>query len=162
MATSISRTPTSDGDSGGREDAVAKALAYLDAAERRLAATAAGRPPIAGIAANLGATFGPRIAVPLAQRLAEQPQMPHWRAMTTLAYLDEHRNPAIVPHVVRFAFATEREPEQELAARILGSIGGPAVASAVRAERDRVAASGRTVPPALAALATGPTRTPTV
>lgn len=159
MATTIPRTPPNAGDSSG---ALAKALAYLDAAGQRWAGSAAGAPPIAGIAANLGATFGAHIALPLAQRLAEQPQMPHWRAMATLAYLDEHRAPAIVPHIARFAFATERESEQELAIRILGSIGGPAVAAAVRAERDRVAAAGRAIPPALAALVGTPTRGPTV
>jgi len=155
----MARTGT-DTDAAGR-DALAKATAYLDGAARRFARTPAGAPPIAGVAANLAATFGPRLAGPLALRLLQQSQMPHWRAMATLAYLDQHRDASIVPSLARFAVQTTREPEQELAARILGSIGGPAVASAVRAERERVAATGRPFPPALAALASA-TRDPRV
>jgi hypothetical protein len=149
----MARTAT-DTDAAGR-DALAKATAYLDGAARKFARTPAGSPPIGGVAANLSATFGAQLAGPLALRLVQQPQTPHWRAMATLAYLDQHRDPSIVPSLARFVFQTTRGPEQELAIRILGSIGGPTVASAFRAERDRAAATGRRLDPALAALVDG-------
>ena len=135
--------------------ALEKATAYLDAAAQRFARSPAGHPPVTGVVANLTATFGSQLAGPLALRLSQQSGMPHWQAMSTLAYLDQHRDATVVPSLVRFAAQTRVAPQQELAVRILGSIGGPTVASNVRSERDRLAARGGTLPPALAALAGG-------
>lgn len=128
-----------------------RATAYLDAAAQRFARTPGGSPPIDGIVANLTATFGPQLTGALALRLTQQPDMPHWRAMSTLAYLDRHRDPAVVPSLVRFAAQTNVTPQQELAVRILGGIGGSAVAAAVQAERARRGF----LPPALAGLGGG-------
>ena len=146
---------TAAGATAGSRTALEKATAYLNAAARRFARSPAGHPPISGVVANLTATFGPQLAGPLALRLTQQSEMPHWQAMSTLAYLDQHRDGSVVPSLVRFAAQTNVAPQQELAVRILGSIGGPTVASSVRSERDRLAARGGTLPPALAALAGG-------
>jgi len=146
---------TAAGATAGSRTALEKATAYLDAAAQRFARTPAGHPPVGGVVANLTATFGAQLAGPLALRLAQQSNLPHWHAMSMLAYLDQHRDPSVVPSLVRFSAQTTVLPQQELAVRILGSIGGPAVASSVRSERDRLAAAGGSLPRALAALAGG-------
>jgi hypothetical protein len=140
-----------------RRSALEKATSFLERAQQRFARTPVGYPPIAGVVANLTATFGGQLAGPLSLRLAQQSNMPHWQAMSTLAYLDRHRDPTVVASLVRFAAQTSAAPQQELAVRILGSIGGSSVAASVRTERDRVASRGGTIPPALAALAGGST-----
>ena len=142
----------SDADTRGALD---KATAYLDAAAARFARTPAGTPPIHGIAANLSATFGPRLASALALRLVQQREMPHWRVMSTLAYLDRQRDPSVVPSLVRFAAQATVPVQQASAVRVLSGFSGSAVAASVRAERDRLAANGGSLPAPLAALSGG-------
>lgn len=141
---------TSDADA---RDALERATAYLEDAAQFFARTPARTPPIGPVAANLSATFGAALVGPLSLRLAQQRDQPHWRVMSTLLYLDSHRDPLIVPSLVRFAAQSSVPAQQELAVRLLGSIGGPSVASSVRDERDRLARTGGTLPRGLAALA---------
>lgn len=145
-------TTAADMDAAGRA-ALERASEYLDGAARYFARTPAGIPPVDGVLANLTATWGPTLARPLALRLAQRHDLPNWRVVTTLAYLDRHRDPVVVPSLVRFAARTEVPSQQEFAVRILASMQGPEVASSVRQERERWPAGGREFPAALASLA---------
>lgn len=145
-------TTAADMDAAGRA-ALERASEYLDGAARYFARTPAGIPPVDGLLANLTATWGPALARPLALQLAQRRDLPNWRVTAVLAYLDRHRDPVVVPSLVRFAARTEVPAQQEFAVRILASIDGPAVATSIRQERDRWPTSGREFPVALANLA---------
>lgn len=141
-----------DMDAAGRA-ALEQASEYLDGAAQYFARTAAGIPPVDGVLANLTATWGPTLARPLSLRLAQRSDLPNWRVVTILAYLDRHRDPVVVPSLVRFAARTEVPSQQEFAVRILASMQGPAIASSIREERARWPTGGREFPVALANLA---------
>lgn len=132
------------------------ALRRLDQLERRFASTVAGAPSPVATADNLTARFGGRLAELLALRLVKEPRQEQWRALTALAYLDRHRTPAVSDALIRFAAITPDPHTQQLAARVLGGIGDPALARKIAAERERLAAQGRSMPPAIAALASVP------
>lgn len=133
-----------------KRDALTKATAYLDSAARRFARTPAGTPPVRGVIANLSATFGRQLTGALALRLAQQRRMPQWQALSTLGYLAQHRDPSVVPALVRFAAQVRPGTAQSMAIGMLRDIGGSAVARAIRAEQRRM--PGGQIPQALAAL----------
>jgi hypothetical protein len=128
-----------------------KALQYLDLVERRFAGTVIGVPPVGPVVDNLSTTFGNRLAEFLALRLVKVPTMAEWRARTTLTYLQQHPTPAVTDALLRYA-ATAPSPLQAAAVRGITLARDPILTSKIAAEQTRLAASGRSLPPAVAQL----------
>ena len=133
-------------------------LRELTELERYFARTVAGTPPVASVAANLTRRFGARLTGFLALRLVQHPET-DWRSLVALAYLDQHKDPATTEPIIRFAAQTRARPLQAIAAQVLVRLGDPALPQKIRAERDRLAATGGSLPPAVASLAEPSTRT---
>jgi hypothetical protein len=138
-------------ESGG--DDFDKASRYLELLPARFAGTAARTPPVRGVLHNLSARYGGRLAEFLALRLVKQSQPANWEVLTSLAYLDQYKNPAVTEALIRFAARTTQPQWQQLATRVLRDLGDPALAAKLTAERGRLAQNGRSLPPALLALA---------
>jgi hypothetical protein len=136
-------------------DELTQAMQYLDDLQRRFAPTVLGAPPVTGVIQNLTTKFGGRLAELLALRLVQQPQ-PSWRVLTTLGYLDRHKNPATTEALIRFAAQTREPRLQQLVAQVVANLGDPALAQKLQAERDRLVAQGGALPPALASLSASP------
>lgn len=132
---------------------VEEASRYLDEAERWFARTVVGVPRVDAVVENLTRQHGGRLAEVLALRLVRVPSAPEWRARTALAYIERHPTPTVTEAVVRFATTTQLPQHQAAVARTLAAIDDPAMGSKVAAERERLARSGRSLPPALASLA---------
>ncbi|MFL5910942.1 MAG: hypothetical protein ACJ768_10280 [Gaiellaceae bacterium] len=128
---------------------------YLDDLQRTFAPTVAGAPRVTGVIEDLTRRFGGRLAEFLALRLVQQPQ-PSWRVLTTLGYLDRHKNPATTEALIRFAAQTREPRLQQLAAQVVANLGDPALAQKLQAERDRLVAQGGALPPALASITASP------
>jgi hypothetical protein len=132
------------------------ALRDLDDAERRFADTAAQTPPVRGAVEQLSARYGGRLAELLALRLVKQPGQASWRVLTTLAYLDGHKTPAVTEALIRFAAHTPSPKLQRMTAAVIAGLGDPQLRRKLTAERERLAAQGAAMPPALAALGDAP------
>lgn len=117
---------------------------FLDDKARRAARTAARVPKVMATVNQLSHMYGGRLAEFLAMRLARE-TMPRWRAMTALAYLDQHKTPKATDAIIQFAARTQARPLQEAAAVVLSRGGDPDL-------RRKLAAAG-TLPPALTRLA---------
>jgi hypothetical protein len=139
----------------GDDDPMRKATQYLDRVEARFVRTAALVPSIVGVVEVLTRAFGPRLTGSFALRLSQQPSAAHWRVMTKLAYLDEHKDPATTDALIRFAARTSLPIHERAAVQVLRELGDPALASKLEAERSRLLAAGRTLSPALASLVGG-------
>jgi hypothetical protein len=128
------------------------ALRYLNHVERSFGPTILGTPPVRGVVENLSATFGGRLAEFLALRLVKVPTAPAWRAQVTLAYLERHPTPAVTDALLRYASMTSAPALQAAVARAVTVAHDPALARKAQAEADRLARTGRTLPPAVAKL----------
>lgn len=129
------------------------ALRYLDGLERHFAGTVAGSPPVQVVVDTLSTRFGGQLAELLALRLVKETRQPSWRVLVTLAYLDRHRTPAVTDALIRYAAATQAPTLQNVSVRVLANLGDAALASKIRAERERLAARGGALPAPVAALA---------
>ena len=134
-------------------DDYVKAAQYLELLPGRFVGTVVQAPPVRGVLHNLNARFGSRLAEFLALRLVKQSQPANWEVLTSLAYLDQHKNPAVTEALIRFAVRAARPNWQQMAARVLKNLGDPALAARLAAERQRLAQAGRSLPPSLLSLA---------
>lgn len=125
---------------------------YLDQLERGFRGKVTSSPPVHAVVDNLTTRFGARVADALALRLVKLPTAPAWRVRTALAYLERHPTPAATAALIRFAAASEVPEDQAFAARVLRATRDPALGEKLARERSRLAAAGRALPPALAAL----------
>lgn len=130
-----------------------KADKYLDVLPAYFRRTAALQPPVRGVEQTLTAAFGPRLSEFLALRLAKQRTWPNWRVMSTLAYLDRHKNPATTVALIRFAAQTAQPAWRTAAVEVLRALRDPMLAQKIADERRRVQQQGGALPPALTALA---------
>ena len=125
---------------------------YLDQIEHGFRGKVTSSPPVHAVVDNLTIRFGPRVADALALRLVKLPRAPAWRVRTALAYLERHPTPAATAALIRFAAASQTPEDQAFAARVLGASRDPELREKLARERSRLAAAGRALPPALAAL----------
>jgi hypothetical protein len=137
---------------GPSPDEVKRASQYLDGAERWAARTIRGNPSPDGVVDNLSRLAGPRLAEWFALRLVQVRNMPDWRVRAALGYIERHPTSTVTGAVIRFAGATEVPAQQALAARVLRRISDPQLSSKMAAERTRLAALGRKLPPAVTEL----------
>jgi hypothetical protein len=137
---------------GPTPDEVRRASRYLDGAERRSARTIAGTPSVDGAVENLSRLAGPRLAEWFALRLVQVRDTPDWRVRTALGYIERHPTPTVTDAVIRFAGTTTVPSQQALAARVLRGIGDSQLQAKLTAEQTRLAALGRSLPPALTEL----------
>ena len=113
----------------------------------------AGTPPVRAVVDSLTARYGAGLAGFLALRLVKLPRSPGWRARTALGYLERNPTPAVTEALLRFAAATSEPLLQASAVRAIRAARDSRLPEKLAAERDRLAAVGRPLPPSVAGLA---------
>jgi len=133
------------------EPQVARVDDYLNRAERYFAARITRVPPIDGVVDTLTAQFGTGLGELLALRLLKVASPP-WRMQVALDYLTQNPTPAATEALLRFASTTTEPQFQAAAARAVLAARDRDLERKLAAERQRLAAAGQSLPPALTSL----------
>jgi hypothetical protein len=149
LAELVARRPAR-GASGAGAAEVDRHLARL---ERYFEKKVPGSPPARATVDALSARFGAGASELLALRLLKRSGPPDWRTSVALGFLQRHPTPAAVAALLRFAAESPVAWQRDLAVAAIRAAADPALASKVAAERARLVAAGRRVPPELANLA---------
>ena len=136
----------------GRAPEYQQALDFLEALPKRLAKTPVGMPPPTGVAADLAERFGSRIAGLIAVRLVKESPAPHWRVLTYVFYLESQALPETTPALIRFAAESENPKWRSAAIQAISKIRDPHLKDKIAAERARLQAEQKLLPPDLATL----------